>query len=105
MDWMSGGLNRCMVSFLADIQKLTGFEFWFTPYPKKSDSTPVISPPRYKMEIVTMPVISLLLLTLVPQIHFRIYLQTLRCLNIQQLARRHLLLGPSDASHNFLFVI
>jgi len=32
--------------------------------------TPLIPPPRYKMVIVTIPVISLLLLTLVPQIHF-----------------------------------
>ena len=54
-----------------DVQKLTGLEFWFTPYSKKSsDLLPLISPPRYKMVIVTIPVISLLLLTLVPQIHF-----------------------------------
>ena len=49
-----------------DVQKLIGFEFWFTP----SDLIPVISPLRYKMVIVTIPVIFLLLLTLVPQIHF-----------------------------------
>jgi antibiotic biosynthesis monooxygenase (ABM) superfamily enzyme len=55
-----------------EIQKLTGLEFWFTPpyFKKSSDLTSVISPPRYKMVIVTIPVISLLLLTLVPQIHF-----------------------------------
>jgi uncharacterized protein len=54
-----------------DVQKLTGLEFWFTPYSKKSsDLLPLLSPPRYKMVIVTIPVISLLLLTLVPQIHF-----------------------------------
>jgi uncharacterized protein len=31
--------------------------------------TPLSPPPRYKMAIVTIPVISILLLTLVPQIH------------------------------------
>jgi antibiotic biosynthesis monooxygenase (ABM) superfamily enzyme len=67
-EWLRKG--RELVQADPDIQKLTGFEFWFTPYSKKSDSTPVISPPRYKMVIVTIPVISLLLLTLVPQIHF-----------------------------------
>jgi antibiotic biosynthesis monooxygenase (ABM) superfamily enzyme len=54
-----------------DVQKLTGLEFWFTPYSTKSSSlVPLILPPRYKMVIVTIPVISFLLLTLVPQIHF-----------------------------------
>ena len=69
-DWLRKG--RELVVADPDIQKLTGFEFWFTPYSKKSsDLTSVISPPpRYKMVIVTIPVISLLLLTLVPEIHF-----------------------------------
>jgi uncharacterized protein len=68
-EWLRKG--RELVEADPDVQKLTGFEFWFTPYSKKSsDLTPVISPPRYKMVIVTVPVISLLLLTLVPQIHF-----------------------------------
>ncbi|MFB5599870.1 MAG: antibiotic biosynthesis monooxygenase [Nitrososphaeraceae archaeon] len=55
-----------------DIQKFTGLEFWFTPYfkDKSSPLIPLTSPPRYKMVIVTIPVISILLLTLVPQIHF-----------------------------------
>ena len=55
-----------------DVQKMTGLEFWFTPY-FKNDSSPLIPlqpPPRYKMVIVTIPVISILLLTLVPQINF-----------------------------------
>src|SRR3954465_13623707 len=53
-----------------DVQKLTGLEFWFTPYLKDESSpgVPIIPPPRYKMVIVTIPVISILLLTLVPQI-------------------------------------
>jgi antibiotic biosynthesis monooxygenase (ABM) superfamily enzyme len=68
-EWLRKG--RELVVADPDVQKLTGFEFWFTPYSKKSlDLTPVIPPPRYKMVIVTIPVISLLLLTLVPQIHF-----------------------------------
>jgi antibiotic biosynthesis monooxygenase (ABM) superfamily enzyme len=68
-EWLRKG--RELVVADPDVQKLTGFEFWFTPYSKKSsDLTPVISPPRYKMVIVTVPVISLLPLTLVPQIHF-----------------------------------
>jgi uncharacterized protein len=51
---------------------MTGLEFWFTPY-FKDESSPLIPlppPPRYKMVIVTIPVISILLLTLVPQINF-----------------------------------
>ena len=43
-----------------DVQKLTGFEFWFTPYSKKSsDLTSVISPPpRYRFIIaITITVI------------------------------------------------
>jgi antibiotic biosynthesis monooxygenase (ABM) superfamily enzyme len=69
-EWLRKG--RELVVADPDVQKLTGFEFWFNPYYKKSsDLIPVISPPpRYKMVIVTIPVISLLLLTLVPQIHF-----------------------------------
>ncbi len=50
---------------------MTGLEFWFTPY-FKDESSPMIPlnpPPRYKMVIVTVPVISILLMTLVPQIH------------------------------------
>jgi uncharacterized protein len=68
-EWLRKGRELAVAD--PDVQKLTGFEFWFTPYSKKSlDLTPVILPPRYKMVIVTIPVISLLLLTLVPQIHF-----------------------------------
>ncbi len=54
-----------------DTQKLTGLEFWFTPYSndKSSPLVPLKPPPRYKMVIVTIPVISILLLTVVPQIH------------------------------------
>lgn len=68
-EWLKKG--RELVQTDPDVQKLTGLEFWFTPYPKKnSHSMPLVSPRRYKMVIVTIPVIALLLLTLVPQIHF-----------------------------------
>jgi antibiotic biosynthesis monooxygenase (ABM) superfamily enzyme len=52
---------------------MTGLEFWFTPYFKDKSSSPIIPlnpPPRYKMVIVTIPVISILISTLVPLIHF-----------------------------------
>ncbi|MGD1838212.1 MAG: antibiotic biosynthesis monooxygenase [Nitrososphaeraceae archaeon] len=64
--------GRKLVEKDPDVQKFTGLEFWFTPY-LKNESSPMIplqSPPRYKMVIVTIPVISILLLTFVPQIHF-----------------------------------
>jgi antibiotic biosynthesis monooxygenase (ABM) superfamily enzyme len=68
-EWLQRG--RELVQTDPDVQKLTGLEFWFTPYSTKSSSlVPLIPPPRYKMVIVTIPVISFLLLTLVPQIHF-----------------------------------
>ena len=68
-EWLQKG--RELVQSDPDVQKLTGLEFWFTPYSKRnSDSMLVNSPRRYKMVIVTIPVIAALLLTLVPQIHF-----------------------------------
>jgi uncharacterized protein len=68
-EWLKKG--RELVQSDPDVQKLTGLEFWFTPYSKKnSHSMPLDSPRRYKMVIVTIPVIALLLFTLVPQIHF-----------------------------------
>jgi uncharacterized protein len=68
-EWLQKG--RELVQADPDVQKLTGLEFWFTPYSKRnSDSMLVNSPRRYKMVIVTIPVIAALLLTLVPQIHF-----------------------------------
>ena len=68
-EWLKKG--RELVQSDPDVQKLTGLEFWFTPYSKKnSHSMPLDSPRWYKMVIVTIPVIALLLLTLVPQIHF-----------------------------------
>ena len=68
-EWLKKG--RELVQSDPDVQKLTGLEFWFTPYSKKnSHSMPLDSPRRFKMVIVTIPVIALLLLTLVPQIHF-----------------------------------
>jgi antibiotic biosynthesis monooxygenase (ABM) superfamily enzyme len=68
-EWIQKG--RELVQSDPDVQKLTGLEFWFTPYSSRnSDSMPVNSPRRYKMVIVTIPVIAALLLTLVPQIHF-----------------------------------
>ena len=68
--WIQKG--RKLVEADPDVQKLTGLEFWFTPYFKDKSSSSIIPlspPPRYKMAIVTIPVISILLLTLVPQIH------------------------------------
>jgi antibiotic biosynthesis monooxygenase (ABM) superfamily enzyme len=68
-EWLKKG--RELVQSDPDVQKLTGLEFWFTPSSKKNlYSMPLNSPRRYKMVIVTIPVIALLLLTLVPQIHF-----------------------------------
>ena len=68
-EWLQKG--RELVETDPDIQKITGFEFWFTPYSRGSSGiTTLTPPPRYKMVIVTIAVISLLLLTLVPQIHF-----------------------------------
>jgi uncharacterized protein len=68
-EWLQKG--RKLVEANPDVQKMTGLEFWFTPY-FKDESSPMIPlqpPPRYKMVIVIIPVISILLLTLVPQIH------------------------------------
>jgi uncharacterized protein len=68
-EWLQKG--RELVEADPDVQKLTGLEFWFTPYFKQKSSPliPLSAPPQYKMAIVTIPVISILLLTLVPQIH------------------------------------
>jgi uncharacterized protein len=52
------------------IEKLTGMEFWFTPYPSKDTERRIaLTPPRYKMAIVTTAVIFILLTTLIPQVH------------------------------------
>ena len=69
-EWLQKG--RKLVEADPDVQKMTGLEFWFTPNFKDeySPMIPLQPPPRYKMVIVTIPVISILLLTLVPQIHF-----------------------------------
>jgi antibiotic biosynthesis monooxygenase (ABM) superfamily enzyme len=69
-EWLQKSRNLAEPNY--DVQKMTGLEFWFTPY-FKDESSPLIPlqpPPRYKMVIVTVPVISILILTLVPQIHF-----------------------------------
>ena len=68
-EWLQKG--RKLVEADYDVQKLTGLEFWFTPYFKDESSSmiPLNPPPRYKMVIVTIPVISIMLMTLVPQIH------------------------------------
>ena len=69
-EWLQKGRKLAESDY--DVQKMTGLEFWFTPY-FKDESSPMIPlqpPPRYKMVIVTIPVISILLMTLVPQIHF-----------------------------------
>jgi antibiotic biosynthesis monooxygenase (ABM) superfamily enzyme len=69
-EWLQKG--RKLVESDYDVQKMTGLEFWFTPYFNNGSSPmiPLQPPPRYKMVIVTIPVISILLLTLVPQIQF-----------------------------------
>lgn len=67
-DWLQKG--RKLVEVDPDVQKFTGLEFWFTPYfkDKSSSISPLTAPPRYKMVIVTIPVLSILLMSLVPQI-------------------------------------
>jgi antibiotic biosynthesis monooxygenase (ABM) superfamily enzyme len=54
------------------IEKLTGMEFWFTPFtfrnPKGQGQVP-LTPPRYKMAIVTTAVIFMLLTTIIPLVH------------------------------------
>jgi antibiotic biosynthesis monooxygenase (ABM) superfamily enzyme len=69
-EWLQKGRKLAESDY--DVQKMTGLEFWFTPYfnDESSPMIPLHPPPRYKMVIVTIPVISILLLTLVPQIHF-----------------------------------
>jgi antibiotic biosynthesis monooxygenase (ABM) superfamily enzyme len=69
-EWLQKGIKIAEAD--PNVQKMTGLEFWFTPYFKDVSSPliPLQPPPRYKMVIVTVPVISILLLTLVPQIHF-----------------------------------
>ena len=69
-EWLQKGRKLAESDY--DVQKRTGLEFWFTPYfnDESSPMIPLQPPPRYKMVIVTIPVISILLLTLVPQIHF-----------------------------------
>lgn len=68
-EWLQTG--RKLVETDPDVQKLTGLKFWFIRYFKDETSPmiPIKPPPRYKMVIVTIPVISILLLTLVPQIN------------------------------------
>ena len=69
-EWLQKGRKLAESNY--DVKKMTGLEFWFTPY-SNDESSPMIPlqpPPRYKMVIVTIPVISILLMTLVPQIHF-----------------------------------
>jgi antibiotic biosynthesis monooxygenase (ABM) superfamily enzyme len=69
-EWLQKGRKLAESDY--DVQKMRGLEFWFTPYfnDESSPMIPLQPPPRYKMVIVTIPVISILLLTLVPQIHF-----------------------------------
>ena len=59
-EWLQKG--RKLAEADPNVQKMTGLEFWFTPY-FKDESSPLIPlrpPPRYKMVIVTVPVISIL---------------------------------------------
>ena len=68
-EWLQKG--RKLVEADPDVQKLTGLEIWFTPYFKDESSSIIhLNPlPNYKMVIVTIPVVSIMLMTLVPQIH------------------------------------
>jgi uncharacterized protein len=68
-EWLQKGRKLAESDY--DVQKMTGLEFWFTPYfnDESSPMIPLQPPPRYKMVIVTIPVISIMLMTLVPQIH------------------------------------
>ena len=68
-EWLQKGRKLAESDY--DVQKMTGLEFWFTPYfnDESSPMIPLHPPPRYKMVIVTIPVISILISTLVPQIH------------------------------------
>ncbi len=68
-EWLQKGRGLAEPDY--NVQKQTGLEFWFTPYLNEESSSLIQlnPPPRYKMAIVTIPVISILLLTLVPQIH------------------------------------
>jgi antibiotic biosynthesis monooxygenase (ABM) superfamily enzyme len=52
-EWIQKG--RKLVEADPHVQKLTGLEFWFTPYFKDESSPmiPINPPPRYKMVIVT----------------------------------------------------
>jgi uncharacterized protein len=52
------------------IEKLTGMEFWFTPYTNKDTGRRIaLTPPPYKMAMVTTAIIFILLTILIPQIH------------------------------------
>ena len=52
------------------IEKLTGMEFWFTPFTSKNAKRRIaLTPPPYKMAIVTIAVIFVLLTSIIPQVH------------------------------------
>jgi antibiotic biosynthesis monooxygenase (ABM) superfamily enzyme len=61
--WIEKG--RVVVEGEPKVEVRTGLEFWFTPANNRASAGPA---PRYKMALVIIPVISVLLLTLVPSI-------------------------------------
>jgi antibiotic biosynthesis monooxygenase (ABM) superfamily enzyme len=66
--WIEKG--RDLTEGEGKIEKLTGMEFWFTPNLGKGVGRRIpLTPPPYKMAIVTIAVIFILLTTLIPQIH------------------------------------
>ena len=66
--WIEKG--RDLTEGEGKIEKLTGMEFWFTPYTSKDTGRRIaLTPPPYKMAMVTTVVIFILLTTLIPQIH------------------------------------
>ena len=68
--WIEKG--RKLTEDEGKIEKLTGMEFWFTPFtfrnPRGQGQVP-LTPPRYKMAIVTTAVIFIMLTTIIPLVH------------------------------------
>jgi antibiotic biosynthesis monooxygenase (ABM) superfamily enzyme len=68
--WIEKG--RKLTEDEGKIEKLTGMEFWFTPFafrnPRGQGQVP-LTPPRYKVAIVTTAVIFIMLTTIIPLVH------------------------------------
>lgn len=57
-EWLQKGRKFPEPDF--EVQKLTGLEFWFTPYLREPPPVfPLKAPPRQKMTLVTIPGISI----------------------------------------------